>query len=404
MVYDLIVVGSGACGIMASINAASNNNKVLLLEQQSKLAQKLKATGGGRCNLTNTLPQEQFISKFGKNGRFMVDVLDYFSNEDLIDFFKSIGVQTHQPDGFRVFPITHNSSTIIDALKLELNRKSIEVKYNSLVKDITKHNNIFTVELEDIKYLAKNIVIATGGLGYSNLGASGDGYRFASNLGHKVTNTYPAMMPLDTKEDWTQYCTADTIPKVKITVDIKKYKKLSAIGDLIFTKNGIRGPVVLDFAREITPLFDKYEQIPIILNMVKGKTQNDILKLFKQYPTNTIIEVLQHILPTSVIEQLLKIVEVDKNINFKKLQGIKKEQLLNIITNTPLTISGHSGFKLAMITRGGVSLKDIDPKTMQSKKVSGVYFCGEVVDIDGPCGGYNLQWAFSSGYLAGALK
>jgi len=404
LVYDLIVVGSGACGIMASINAASNNNKVLLLEQQSKLAPKLKATGGGRCNLTNTLPQEQFISKFGKNGRFMVDVLDYFSNEDLINFFKSIGVQTHQPDGFRVFPITHNSSTIIDALKLELNRKSVEVKYNSLVKDITKNDDIFTVELEDIKYIAKNIVIATGGLGYSNLGASGDGYRFASNLGHKVTNTYPAMMPLDTKEDWTQYCTADTIPKVKITVDIKKYKKLSAIGDLIFTKNGIRGPVVLDFAREITPLFDKYEQIPIILNMVKGKTQNDILKLFKQYPTNTIIEVLQHILPTSVIEQLLKIVEVDKAINFKKLQGIKKEQLLNIITNTPLTISGHSGFKLAMITRGGVSLKDIDPKTMQSKKVSGVYFCGEVVDIDGPCGGYNLQWAFSSGYLAGALK
>jgi hypothetical protein len=401
--YDLIVIGSGTAGIMAALKASSNNKKVLLLEQQSKLAPKLKATGGGKCNLTNTLSKDEFISHFGKNGRFITPALDNFSNTNLMEFFKSIGVKTHFPDGFRVFPITHNSQTIIDALEKALEVNKVEIKYNSCVLDIEKIEDEFLIKLENINLKSKNILIATGGLGYKSLGASGDGHRFASNFGHHITKTYPAMMPLNTLENWTKNCTADTIAKVKINVDIKKHKKLTALGDLIFTKNGIRGPVVLDFAREITPLFDKYDSIPISINMIKNKTQDDLIKMFKEFSQNTILEVLEKILPKSVIIELTKIIEVDYNLTFKKLQGEKKELLLKIFCSTPLTIVGHDGFKLAMITRGGIDLKEIDSKTMQSKKIAGLYFAGEIVDIDGPCGGYNLQWAFSSGYLSGEL-
>ena len=160
----------------------------------------------------------------------------------------------------------------------------------------------------------------------------------------------------------------------------------------------------MDFAREITPLFDKYETIPIIMNLVKGKNENDILNIFKSKPKKSILECLETILPKALIVELSKLVEVDYTLTYKKLDGIKKAPFLKILTSTPLMISGHDGFKMAMITRGGVSLKDIDPTTMKSKKIDGLYFCGEIIDIDGPCGGYNLQWAFSSGYLAGMLK
>lgn len=403
--YNVVVIGAGAGGIISAITASKVGEKVLLLEKLSNIASKIKASGGGRCNLTNTLSNIEFMGKFGKNGRFMTTALENFDQHSLVKFLKNIGVDTHAPDGFRVFPTTHKSQTIIDALSNEMNSLDIEVKCSSKVTNIKiEEDNLFSVEVGDIAYLTKNVIIATGGLGYSNLGANGDGYLFASNLGHKITNTYPAMMPLNTKESWVQNCRADTIPKVEIYVNIKKYKKLKAVGDLTFTKNGIRGPVVLDFAREITPLFDKYEEIPILMNLVKGRNENDIINIFKSEPTKSIIECLIQILPKSIIIELSKLTQVDYNLTYKKLEGVKKDIFIKILVNTPLTISGHDGFKLAMITRGGISLKDIDPTSMQSKIIKGLYFCGEIVDIDGPCGGYNLQWAFSSGYLAGCLK
>ena len=403
--YDLIVIGAGASGIISAIKASRDGKKVLLLEKLSKIASKIKATGGGRCNLSNTLSNSDFMAKFGKNGRFMTTALDAFDKEDLIEFFKSIGLDTHSPDGFRIFPTSHSSQTVIDALSAEMDRLNIKVLSSSKVTNLVIQNNrVWGVEVDEVVYDTKNIIIATGGLGYPILGSTGDGYKMAQDLGHRITSTYPAMMPLSTKETWVENCRADTIPKVEISVDIKKYKKLKAIGDLIFTKNGIRGPVVLDFAREITPLFDKYETIPIIMNLVKGKNENDILNIFKSKPTKSILECLETILPKALIVELSKLVEVDYTLTYKKLDGIKKAPFLKILTSTPLMISGHDGFKMAMITRGGVSLKDIDPTTMKSKKIDGLYFCGEIIDIDGPCGGYNLQWAFSSGYLAGMLK
>ncbi len=406
--YDVVVVGGGAAGIMAAISAAREGKNVLLLEKLPKIAQKLKATGGGRCNLTNTLNNEEFIARFGKDGRFMQDALRSFDHKDLVIFFDEIGVQTHAPDGFRIFPTSHSSTTIIDALVNELQRLGVTILTNQRAQRILFHaNHIAGIKTQTDTFYASSIILATGGMGYPQLGAQGDGYTLASEVGHKITQIYPAMMPLKTKEKWVSNCRADTIAKVQLRVALKKHKKLKATGDLIFTKNGIRGPVVLDFAREITPLLQKYGEVPLLASFTKGMNQQELFEYiqeqYKKDTQQTIEDILSTLLPASLAHEIIKLANIDPQTKYKKIEGKKKEQLLSLLHATPLHITGHDGFAMAMITRGGISLKEIDPKTMQSRRVLGLYFCGEVVNLDGPCGGYNLQWSFSSGYLAGKL-
>lgn len=409
MQYDLIVVGSGAAGMISAIRAARDGRRVLLLEKLSMLGVKLKATGGGRCNLTNTLDNEHFMQSFGRQGRFMMTALENFDHLKLMDFFADIGVKTHSPDGFRVFPTTHSSTTIIKALITELKKSAVEtVTSQRVLALLHDKNQIEGVETQYASYYAPNVIIATGGKGYPQLGAEGDGYGLAKALGHTITQIYPAMMPLKTKEKWGASCRADTLPKVKMYVAIKKYKKLQAQGDLIFTRDGIRGPVVLDFSREITPLLDKLGEVPILMNLTKGMNAEQIRSHLQEQikidPHRDISTLLQTLLPASLSLALCALADIDSTLGYKKIAGAKRDKLINFLAWTPLTIIGHDGFKMAMITRGGISLKEIDPKSMQSKLCKGLYFCGEVVDLDGPCGGYNLQWSFASGYLAGALK
>ncbi len=406
--YDLIVIGAGPAGMIASIKAARDGRSVLLLEKLSKIGRKLKATGGGRCNLTNTLKNDDFINSFGKNGRFISPAIDSLDNNALIEFFKSIGVESHAPDGFRVFPKTHSSDTIVNALKNEMQRVGVNVLCSQRVISIN-HNSINTtsVATQTDNFISNNIILATGGMGYPTLGSHGDGYNIAKSLGHKITDIYPAMMPLKVKERWVEKCRADTIAKVNIYVNIKKYKKLTAKGDIIFTKDGIRGPVVLDFSREITPILSKLDEVPILLNFTKGMNEEQIRQHFKELlqknPHQTTLELLLTLLPKSLSLELCKLADIDPNKNLFKQNGTNRDKLIRLLVWTPLTVTGHEGFKMAMVTRGGVSLKNIDPYTMKSRKIDGLYFCGEVIDIDGPCGGYNLQWSFASGYLAGKL-
>jgi len=406
--YNLIVIGSGAAGMMAAITAARNNKTVLLLEKLSKIGAKLKATGGGRCNLTNTLSNEDFMARFGRDGRFMSPAMDALDHKALMAFFADIGVESHAPDGYRVFPVTHSSSTIINAMEQEMKQLGITVlcsqKVETLEHDGVKVTGVHTVS--DTFY-AKAVIIASGGMGYPVLGAEGDGYSMAASVGHKVTDLYPAMMPLKVKETWVVNCRADTIAKVMMYVDMKKYKKLSAKGDLIFTKGGIRGPVVLDFSREITPLLSKFDEVPVLANLTKGMNEEQIRAHFKKEiakdPHRNTLELIMTLLPESVSLELCRLSKVDSALSLGKQKGEARDKLIRLLAWTPLTINGHDGFKMAMITRGGISLKEIDPYTMQSKKLKGLYFCGEVMNLDGPCGGYNLQWSFASGYLAGHL-
>jgi len=406
--YELIVIGSGAAGMISAIVAARAGKKVLLLEKLSKIASKLKATGGGRCNLTNTLSNEEFMARFGRDGRFMQDALALFDHTKLTEFMEEIGVATHAPDGFRIFPTTHSSTTIIEAFEKEMQRVGIEVLCNERVEELLFENGCITgARTQNATYLCEKLIVATGGLGYPVLGAEGDGYELASALGHKITELSPAMMPLKTKEEWVKNCRADTIAKVELRVDIKKYKKLRAKGDLIFTNNGIRGPVVLDFAREVTPLLKKYREVPLLLNLTKGMNEEEITQHFKKEqikdPSKSVGGLVNTLLPEALSNELCKLAEIDSNAKLGKVEGVKRAKLISLLAWTPLHVVGHDGFRLAMITRGGITLKEIDPKTMQSRLVNGLYFCGEVMNLDGPCGGYNLQWSFASGYLAGKL-
>ena len=404
--YDLIVVGSGAAGIISAIVAAREGKSVLLLEKLSQIASKLKATGGGRCNLTNTLSNEDFMKRFGRDGRFMQDALGAFNHKDLVSFFDDIGVDTHAPDGFRIFPTSHSSVTIIKALADEMQRLNISIECGQKVEELlVGDSKIIGIQTQNNTFNTSNIVLATGGLGYPVLGAEGEGHKMVESKGHKVTELHPAMMPLKTKETWVANCRADTIAKVELRVDLKKYKKLKEKGDLIFTKTGIRGPVVLDFAREVTPLLKKYNEVPLLLNLTKGMNEEEIQKHFKKHSLHhsTILSLVCTLLPEPLSKELCTLTEISHNTKYKEIEGIKKAKLITLLAWTPLTIIGHDGFKLAMITRGGISLKEIDPKTMQSKLIKGLYFCGEIMNLDGPCGGYNLQWSFASGALAGKL-
>lgn len=407
--YDLIVIGSGAAGMMSAIVSARAGNRVLLLEKLPQIASKLKATGGGRCNLTNTLSNEEFMAHFGRDGRFMQDALAALDSKALVDFFKEIGVETHAPDGFRIFPTSHSASTIISALQNEMQRVGIEILCSQKVEQILQENNqIRGVKTQIQIFHALNVIVATGGLGYPTLGAEGDGYHLAKELGHKITELHPAMMPLKVKEAFVKNCRADTIAKVEMKVDLPKHKKLRATGDLIFTNNGIRGPVVLDFAREITPLLEKYGEVPLLLNLTKGMNEEQILMHLKnetvKNPHLEIVELVATLLPPAISTELCLLCDISLHAKYKEIEGVKKAKLVQLLAWTPLTVIGHEGFKMAMITRGGVNLKEINPKTMQSKIVNGLYFCGEVMNLDGPCGGYNLQWSFASGALAGEIK
>ena len=407
--YHLIVIGSGAAGMMAAITAARAGKKVLLLEKLSKIGAKLKATGGGRCNLTNTLDNETFMSHFGRDGRFMSPALEALDHKALITFFSDIGVESHAPDGYRVFPLTHSSSTIINAMAQEMQNVGVTLLCSQKVESLV-HNGIkvMGVHTTTDTFYGDAVVIASGGMGYPVLGAEGDGYPMAESVGHKITDLYPAMMPLKVKEKWVENCRADTIAKVAIHVDMKKYRKLQSKGDLIFTKDGIRGPVVLDFSREITPLLAKFDEVPVLINLTKGLNEEQIRQHFKKVleknPHQNTLKLLCTLLPESVSIELCKLAMIEPTLSLTKQKGVNRDTLIRLLAWTPLTIHGHDGFKMAMITRGGIHLKEIDPYTMQSKKLNGLYFCGEVMNIDGPCGGYNLQWSFSSGYLAGRLK
>jgi len=406
--FDLIVVGSGAAGMISAITAARRGNKVLLLEKLSKIASKLKATGGGRCNLTNTLSNEDFMARFGREGKFMTPALNAFDHRALIAFFAEIGVESHAPDGYRVFPISHSSVSIITALEEEMARLGVTLITSSRVESVENDGSRVTgVTTSDNTYSASNVIIATGGLGYPQLGAEGDGFSMASTVGHKITDLFPAMMPLKTKETWVAMCRADTIAKAQLRVDLPKAKNLRAIGDLIFTSNGIRGPVVLDFAREVNPLLEKYGEVPLLINLTKGLNEEQIREHIKneiyKNPEQSVLTHIMTLLPESLSREFCTLAQANPDMGFNKLEGIVRDRLIKLLAWTPLTVIGHEGFKMAMITRGGVSLKEIRPETMESKILNGLYFCGEVMNLDGPCGGYNLQWSFSSGYVAGHL-
>lgn len=406
--FDLIVIGGGPAGMMAAITAARRGNKVLLLEKLSAPGAKLRATGGGRCNLANTLSKADFINRFGREGRFMTPALQALDHEGLIGFFAGIGVNCHAPDGYRVFPLSHNSHTVVAALENELKALGVTILCAQRAVKIEHEGGAVTgISTQEQTWSCRNLVVSTGGAGYPALGAEGDGYRMAAALGHKVTELFPAMLPLRTRETWVKNCRSDTIGKAEVRINLPEGKKLRATGDLIFTTDGIRGPVVLDFAREITPLLARHGEVPLLINLTQGKNEEIIREHLKkkmaENPRGSFAELLTGLVPRPLAIELCRLAGLDPELAPGSQPAKQRDELIKLLVWTPLTVVGHDGFSMAMITRGGIDLKEISPETLESKLVKGLYFCGEIVNLDGPCGGFNLQWSFSSGFLAGHL-
>lgn len=391
---------------MAAIAAAREGAAVTVFDQLDRIAAKVRASGGGRCNLANTLSTPEFIRRFGRNGKFMLPALQKYDQQWLRGFFAEIGVETQACDGFRVFPVGHDAEIVVNAFNSELKKFRVSVLTRHRVeKLLTEENKICGLQVGGKDFAAEKVIVATGGKGYPVLGGSDLGYQLAAEVGHKIEPVFPAMLPLKCRETWVSNCRADTIGKAIISINLPTCKKLQAQGDLIFTRDGIRGPVVLDFAREITPLLEKFSEVPILLNLVGGLNEEQvrqrIMARVSAFSQESVLMTLSSFLPQPLALELCRIAGADFNQRFKQLSGPIRENLIKTLVATPLTINGHEGFAQAMVTRGGVCLKEVNPQNLESRLVKGLFFCGEILDLDGPCGGFNLQWAFSSGFLAG---
>jgi predicted Rossmann fold flavoprotein len=391
--YDLIVIGSGPAGLMGAIAAARGGLRVLVLERMPKVGMKLLATGGGRCNLCNTLPVHEFMEAFGRQGRFMQPALREMGSQQLRAFFRDRGVDTCEEEQ-KVFPTTGNAESILDVLLKECRKFHVEIRANCEVTALPKEGGVKTAEGI---LPSKAVLLATGGKGYSALGGSSSGYGLALRAGHKIIDPIPADVPLLIQERWVKELTGIAVPAVNLRVRLKGFPKAGTNGDLLFTHQGISGPVVLNSSGAIAEKLETAESVPLVINLAPtlGNWQRD-------GGNKSIANALRPWFPSALAKALCDLCGVDPELPASKAGGKMAELLTQQITAARITATGTEGFNKAIVTRGGIDLKGVHPDTLESKMQPGLYLAGEALNLDGPCGGFNLQWAFSSGHLAGS--
>jgi predicted Rossmann fold flavoprotein len=404
-IYDIAIIGAGPAGCMAAICGAQQGKNIVLLERNDKIGRKLLLTGNGRCNLTNTSTLDVFLEKFGKRGSFYRDVFTKFSNYDLMDFFKSQGLDLKE-EGRRVFPITEKSQSVVDVLGKVLDKTGVEIIYNYRLEHLHKMSKIFKLSSTDNDLItAHNVILATGGVTYDFTGSTGDGLTVAELLGHHITELKPGGVPLRIREKWVRKLKGVNLINVGLKVGYGG--KITALprGNLLLTHFGISGPVILDMSDDIVELLDKHGDLKLYIDF-KPELKPEALDVqlmddFKNNSKKSLSNYLKKYLPNSTIGPILSVISLDPG---KKLNQItKKERLLlqETLKALPITITGYLSLNKAMVTCGGVSKKEINPQTMESKLVDGLYFAGEIIAGCGRKGGFNLQQAFSTGYVAG---
>ncbi len=405
MDFDVIVIGGGAAGMMAAGTAASFGARTCLLEKNEKLGKKLFITGKGRCNVTNAAAISEFMEQIPGDGRFLYSAFSAFNNEDLRAFLSQHGVETKVERGGRVFPESDKSSDVICAFS-EYAHYGELVELNTKVKDLLVQDDaIQGVLLSDGKALsARCVIVATGGMSYPQTGSDGDGYRFAKSAGHKIIPPKPSLVPLETIEPWPRDAMGLSLKNVALTAKDKSGKTLyAAEGELLFTHFGLSGPLVLSASAHLRDFEKNRYQITIDLKPALDEKQLDarILRDFFGEINKDFINSLDKLLPKKLIPIIVRLSGINPR---KKVNEITKEErtgLVSLLKSLPLTVKKPRPIAEAIITAGGVHTKEISPKTMESRLVSGLYFAGEVLDLDAYTGGYNLQIAFSTGYLAG---
>ena len=396
--------------MMAAYAAAESGHAVTLLEQNEKLGKKLFITGKGRCNLTNASDMEQLFANVVSNRKFLYSAFYSYDNEQVISFFESHGMPTKTERGNRVFPVSDHSSDVIAALSAALREQHVEVFLHTKVKRLLlgereEEKCVTGVELADhTKMHADAVIVATGGISYPSTGATGDGYRMAEESGHKMVSPTPALVPMEMKEPWVRDLQGLSLRNVRMSVTRGKKKLYEDFGEMLFTHFGVSGPLVLSASGCIpAKAFDQELSMTIDLKPALDVEQLDhrILREFDEMKNKQFKNSLGHLLPAKMIPVMIALSGIDPDTKVNEISRKQRQNLLHLFKNMPLTITGLRDFKEAIITKGGVSVKDINPSTMESKLVQGLYFCGEVLDLDALTGGYNLQIAWSTGHLAG---
>ncbi len=401
MKYDLIIIGAGASGLMAANIAVENGLRPLIIEKNEKAGKKLYITGKGRCNFTNASDFDTIIENITTNSRFMYSSLNAFSNNDVIDHFRKLGLEAKIERGNRVFPASDKSSDVIKALLKAVEGKS-DILYNtSVIELITKDGRVSGVKCTDKSYYCDNVVVACGGLSYPSTGSTGDGYKFASKAGLKVNKCSPSIVPFNVEGETCRMLQGLTLKNIRINIESGGKVIYDRFGELLFTHFGVSGPVILSASSEVDKaVFEKHPLLHIDLKPALDKKSLDmrILRDFKENINKDFGNSLSGLLPSKLIPVIIKQSGIPAD---KKTNSVTKEErakLVDSLKDMTLRILSLRGFEEAVITKGGVDVKELKPKSFESKKIKGLYFIGEVVDVDALTGGYNLQIAWSSAF------
>lgn len=400
----VIVIGGGPAGIMSAITAAENHD-VILIEKNEKLGKKLFITGKGRCNVTNAKDIGEFFDYIPGNPEFLYSSLYTYTNENVMNFFQSLGVKLKVERGDRVFPESDKSSDIIRGLEQELIKRNVNIKLNAKVKDIIlDEGKIAELVLQDDSRIKGDyFILATGGASYPQTGSSGEGFNFAKKAGHKIIPLKPSLVPIELEDEWVKELQGLSLKNVE--VKIKKGNKVvyKEFGEMLFTHFGISGPIVLSSSRFVESNSSMHAVIDLKPALSEEELDKRIQKDFTKYINKDFKNSLDDLLPKKLISIIIKLSSIPED---KKVNSITKEErksLVYLIKNLTSNIKGLRPLAEAIVTAGGVNVKEIDPSTMKSKLVDNLYFAGEVIDVDAYTGGYNIQIAFSTGYLAGKM-
>lgn len=410
--YDVIVVGGGPSGLMAAIAASSEGARTLLIDKGDKLGRKLGISGGGRCNVTNAKETEELVRNIPGNGRFLYSALYTFGNRDIIGFFEQMGIKLKEEDRGRMFPVSDKAKSVVDALVNKARSLGVELRVNSPVDRILYENG----RTAGVKpkggpaIPAKAVVIATGGKSVPHTGSTGDGYAWAEAAGHTITELYPTEVPLTSREPFirSRELQGLSLRDVALSVWSSKGKKLiEHEGDMIFTHFGLSGPAALRCSQFVVKALKQAEQKTVTVTIdlkpdeSAAQVQADSWKLAEQEPKKLLKNVLKGYVPDRLLPLLLQMAGLKEELTFANLPKQPWAELARLIKAFPVKVDGTLSLEEAFVTGGGVHLKEIDPRTMGSKLMDGLYFCGEILDIHGYTGGYNITAAFSTGYTAG---
>ena len=410
--YDIIVVGGGVSGLMAAYSASKNGKKVILIEKNKKLGQKLLISGGGRCNVTNRLPYEEIIKHIPGNGKFLYGPFSTFDNESIIEFVESRGVALKEEDHGRMFPVSNKAADVLNVFLKELEKNDVIIRHNTIVEEIlTADGRITGVKLNDGEIIrSRNVIITTGGRSVPNTGSTGDGHRFARSAGHDITELFPTEVPITSSEDFIKAGSLKglSLSNVALSVLRKNGKpRITHQMDMIFTHFGISGPAALRCSQFVYKE-QKSQKRPEISMMVdfypdkkKGALQEELDALLKESPNKSIKNILKSMMQDRLAEFLIDYNGIDREANSHHLKNEDKQKIIGFLKGFTFKVDGTQSIEKAFVTGGGVNLKEITPRTMESRLVEGLYFAGEVLDIHGYTGGYNITSALVTGYVAG---